>query len=103
MLREIRKAYGMCNMGSIAQLWDWEFICCRDVKSGRNFSFVSSLLFFDSCSRLWDNRANGGDICGVANGPLFVFTQVSSFWSFSCERELVFLHPIQNMPFNRTF
>ena len=78
MLREIRKAYGMCNMGSIAQLWDWEFICCRDVRSGRNFSFVLSLLFFDSCSRLGDNRANGGDICGVANGPLFVFMQVSS-------------------------
>jgi hypothetical protein len=33
---------------------------------------------FSFCSRLWNNRANGGDICGVANGPPFVFMQVSS-------------------------
>jgi len=27
--------------------------------------FVPFVL--DSCSRLWGNRANGGDICGVGN------------------------------------
>jgi hypothetical protein len=59
------------------------FLCESESELG------SSLLFFDSCSRLWDNRANGGDICGVANGPPFVFTQVSSF-SLVHARQLVF-------------
>jgi len=30
---------------------------------------ASLRLLGTSCSRLWGNRANEGDICGVGNGP----------------------------------
>src|SRR5271155_2113957 len=61
MLREIRKAYGMCNMGSITQLRDWEFIYCRQFFSHRSshqwtlsvlyrrYTLGQSVNLFSSC------------------------------------------------------
>ena len=32
----------------------------------------SVLVLLDSCSRLWDNRANEGEVCGVGSGDSFL-------------------------------
>jgi hypothetical protein len=57
----------MCNMGSVTQLRDWGFICCHDVRSQGNFSFVfmksegESVLYLRRCEDAAYNY-NQGDL-----------------------------------------
>ena len=38
----------------------------------------SASVLFDSCSRLWDNRANEGEVCGVGSGSFICLVSVPS-------------------------
>jgi hypothetical protein len=69
-------------------LWHWESVIeivrslfenCTYFFARARAGLVRPFCTLILASRLWDNRANGGDICGVENGPanVIVFCQVS--------------------------